>query len=73
MSAEVEHAYRLFTRGAERPILVSDLRRVARELKEEVGEELLRDMVQEANGGSGLSAGVSVDQFRDVMMRAGAF
>ncbi|KAK2748110.1 hypothetical protein FQN57_001233 [Myotisia sp. PD_48] len=73
ISAEVEHAYDLFTRGTEGPILVSHLRKVARDLKEDVSEDLLRDMVREANGGEGLHAGVNVEQFRDVMRRAGVF
>ncbi|EEP80176.1 conserved hypothetical protein [Uncinocarpus reesii 1704] len=72
-SEEVEHAYRLFTRGTDGPILLSHLRRVARELKEDVSEELLRDMIREANGGEGLHAGVNVEQFGDVMTRAGVF
>ncbi|EFW19437.1 hypothetical protein D8B26_007670 [Coccidioides posadasii str. Silveira] len=73
ISQEVEHAYHLFTRGTDGPILLSHLRRVARELKEEVSDELLRDMIREANGGEGLHAGVNVDQFKDVMKRAGVF
>ncbi|OAX82972.1 hypothetical protein ACJ72_02672 [Emergomyces africanus] len=73
ISVEVEHAYRLFTRGTAGPISVEHLRRVARDLKEDVNEELLRDMVREANGGDGLHAGVSLEQFREVMMRAGVF
>ncbi|PGH03231.1 hypothetical protein AJ79_07426 [Helicocarpus griseus UAMH5409] len=73
VSEEVEHAYHLFTRGTAGPISVAHLRRVARDLKEEVGEELLRDMVREANGGAGVGAGVSLEQFREVMERAGVF
>ncbi|KAK2804293.1 hypothetical protein FQN51_002384 [Onygenales sp. PD_10] len=73
MAAEVEHAYRLFTRGRGGPILVSHLRKVARDLKEDVSEELLRDMIREANGGAGVSRGVSVEEFRGVMERAGVF
>ncbi|ODH46808.1 hypothetical protein GX48_07070, partial [Paracoccidioides brasiliensis] len=71
MSAEVEHAYKLFTRGTAGPISVGHLRKVARDLKEDVSEELLRDMIREANGGDALHAGVSLEQFREVMMRAG--
>jgi len=59
MSAEVEHAYRLFTRETDGPILVSHLKKVARDLKEDVSDELLRDMIREANGGDGLHAGVN--------------
>ncbi|KAI1907344.1 hypothetical protein LOZ12_003391 [Ophidiomyces ophidiicola] len=73
ISEEVSHAYQLFTHGTDGPILLSHLRRVAKELKEDVSEELLRDMVREANGGEGLHAGVNLEQFRDVMRRAGVF
>lgn len=73
ISEDVEHAYKLFTRGTDGPILLAHLRGIARELKEDVSEELLRDMVREANGGEGLHAGVNVEQFRDVMGRAGVF
>ena len=47
---------------------------LARELKEEgVGDELLKDMILEANGGAGVNAGVTMEQFRDVLGRAGVF
>ncbi|KAG2417706.1 hypothetical protein HFD88_008925 [Aspergillus terreus] len=73
MAAEVDSAFQLFTRGADRPITVSDLRRIARELKEDIGDDLLRDMIQEANGGAGIGAGVTLEQFHEVMTRAGVF
>jgi Ca2+-binding EF-hand superfamily protein len=73
ISEEIESAYRLFTRGGDGPISVSHLRRVARDLKEEVSDELLRDMIRMGNGGGSLQSGVSLDQFRDVMKRAGVF
>lgn len=74
MAEEVDHAYQLFTRGTEGPISINHLRRIARELKEDsVDDDLLRDMIAEANGGAGLSAGVTLEQFHDVMMRAGVF
>lgn len=69
--AEAEHAFRLFTRNTEGPIMVAHLRRVARDLHENVDEDMLRDMVHEANGGQGLQAGVNLEQFKDVMARAG--
>ncbi|OJJ51092.1 hypothetical protein ASPZODRAFT_11940 [Penicilliopsis zonata CBS 506.65] len=73
-AAEVDEAFRLFTRGKDGPITLSHLKRIARELKEDsVGEELLRDMILEANGGGGVAAGVTLEQFRDVMGRAGVF
>ncbi|KAJ5298397.1 uncharacterized protein N7443_006517 [Penicillium atrosanguineum] len=74
MVAEVDDAYQLFTPGGNGPISLSHLRRIARELKEDsVGDELLKDMILEANGGAGLSAGVTLEQFHDVMTRAGVF
>ncbi|KAJ6144723.1 hypothetical protein N7470_008618 [Penicillium chermesinum] len=71
MAAEADEAYRLFTRGTSGPISLSMLRRIARELKENVDDELLKDMILEANGGAGVHAGVTLEQFHDVMMRAG--
>ncbi|KAM5444303.1 hypothetical protein MferCBS31731_000820 [Microsporum ferrugineum] len=73
ISAEVEHAYGLFTHGTEGPILMSHLRAVAKSLKEDVSEELMKDMIREANGGDGIQAGVTIEQFKDVMRRAGVF
>ncbi|KAJ5098265.1 hypothetical protein N7532_005266 [Penicillium argentinense] len=74
MAAEVDSAYQLFTKGAEGPISLNHLRRIARELKEDsVGDDLLKDMIIEANGGAGVSAGVTLEQFHDVMKRAGIF
>ena len=46
---------------------------MARELKEDVSDEMLRNMVLEANGGAGLSKGVGVEDFEVVMTRAGVF
>ena len=66
---EAVEAYRLFTRGEERDIDLGDLRRIARELKEEIPETVLKDMMREATGG-GL-AGVGLEEFQDVMRRAG--
>lgn len=71
---EVETAFRLFARGEGRGrITMADLRRVARELKEDVGEQVLRDMIMEANGGGGVNKGVGVGEFEGVMRRAGVF
>lgn len=66
---EVEKAYRLFTKGDERAITLHDLRRVARELREEVPDNVLKDMIREATGG-GLG-GVGKEEFESVMKRAG--
>ncbi|KAA6408609.1 MAG: hypothetical protein FRX48_07691 [Lasallia pustulata] len=71
---EVETAFRLFTRGdGQGRITMADLRRVARELKEDVSDQVLRDMIMEANGGSGVIKGVGVGEFEGVMKRAGVF
>ncbi|KAK1057758.1 Nucleosomal histone H3-Lys79 methylase [Friedmanniomyces endolithicus] len=69
---EVGRAFRLFTLGREEGVIgLGDLRRVARELREEVPEAVLRDMVREATGG-GLG-GVGREEFEGVMRRAGVF
>lgn len=73
MSAEVDTAFQLFTRGTDGPITLSHLRRIARELKEDSGDALLRDMILEANGGAGVDVGVSLEQFHEIMLRAGVF
>lgn len=71
LNEEVVKAYRLFTKGQERDITVSDLRRIAAELKEDVPDSVLKDMVREATGG-GLG-GVNLEDFEGVMKRAGIF
>lgn len=73
MSSEVEHAFKLFTRGSDGPITLGNLRRVARDLKENVDDDLLKDMIKEANATSSVNNGVNIQQFRDVMIRAGLF
>ena len=70
---EVNTAFNLFTKGTDGPITIAHLRRIARELKEEVSDEMLRNMILEANGGAGLSKGVAVEDFMSVMTRAGVF
>ncbi|KAF8249665.1 EF-hand [Wilcoxina mikolae CBS 423.85] len=65
---EVENAFRLFMGGGGGPITVEDLRRVAKELKEEVTEEQLGDMMAEA---AGTRSGVDIRAFEGVMKRAG--
>lgn len=42
-------------------------------MREDVGEELLRDMVLEGNGGTGVERGVGRGEFDDVMRRAGVW
>jgi len=72
---EVGAAYRLFTHGGTGPITIAHLRRVAKELREDVPDDILKDMIIEANGGvrgKGRDVGgVSVEDFESVMKRAG--
>ena len=70
---EVEEGYKLFTNGADGPITLSHLKRIARVLREDVPEEVLKDMILEANGGGGVGKGVQREEFREVMGRAGVF
>lgn len=77
---EIDEAFRLFIGGGggddggrEEVITLGALRRVARELKEEVADSVLRDMILEANGGAGVGKGVRRGEFEGVMRRAGVF
>lgn len=70
---EVEKAYKLFTKGTENPIRLHDLRQVAATLKEDVSDDVLKAMIIEANGGTGINQGVNMEQFKDVLTRAGVF
>ena len=69
MNEEVVAAYQLFTKGQEREINLNDLRRIARDLREDVPDNVLKDMIREATGG-GMGA-VGVEDFEGVMKRAG--
>ena len=71
VNEEVLKAYQLFTKGHDREININDLRRVAKELREDVPENVLKDMIREATGG-GLGS-VGMDDFESVMRRAGVF
>ncbi|KAH8891348.1 calmodulin [Thozetella sp. PMI_491] len=73
--AEVDEAFSLFTGGQPTApaITVTHLRRVAAVLKEEITDDLLRDMILEANGGAGVNQGVKKDEFDSVMRRAGVW
>lgn len=70
---ELEHAYGMFTRGQEGPITIAMLKRVAKDLNEEISDDALRDMILEANGGKGSGRGVDRNEFEGVMRRAGVF
>lgn len=73
ISQQIETAFRLFTGGGEGPITMAHLRRIARELKEDVSEDVMKDMILEANGGGGVNRGVMMQDFEGVMRRAGVF
>jgi len=74
-SETLHAAYSLFTHGTSGPITMQHLRRVAKELREEVDDDLLRDMIVEANGAvkgnKGDPGGVGLEEFEAVMRRAG--
>lgn len=71
---ELDEAFTLFTSGGgEEKITLATLKRVAKALKEDVEEDLLRDMILEANGGAGVGKGVEKDEFDEVMRRAGVW
>jgi Ca2+-binding EF-hand superfamily protein len=70
---EVEDAFKLFTRAGEERITLATLKRVAQALKEDVEEDVLRDMILEANGGAGVGRGVERDEFEAVLRRAGVW
>ncbi|KAG8631221.1 hypothetical protein KVT40_000361 [Elsinoe batatas] len=69
--AEIETAFKLFTRDESEQITLAHLRRVAKELREDIDDKTLKDMIREANGGG--KAGVGKEEFGDVMRRAGVF
>lgn len=72
---EVDEAFKLFTGsdGTDAPLTLAHLKRVAMTLKQDVDEQLLKDMILEANGGAGVGKGVGRAEFEDVMRRAGAW
>ena len=72
---ELLQAFRLFTRGNAadgRRITIGDLERIAEEIKLEVGKEEMIAMIEEANGARGAGQGVGLEEFGEVMRRAGA-
>lgn len=75
---EVDEAFKLFVGHGQSSstgstITVAHLRRIAATLKEDVADDVLRDMVLEANGGAGIAQGVDRDAFENVMRRAGVW
>jgi hypothetical protein len=70
----VDEAFKLFASGGgEDMITLATLKGVARALKEEVDEDVLRDMILEANGGTGVGRGVNREEFEGIMRRAGVW
>lgn len=75
---EVETAFNLFhpsqaVAGQDQVIRLQDLRAVAKTLKEDVSDDVLKAMILEANGGKGIGRGVTMEDFRAIMIRAGVF
>ncbi|POS83750.1 hypothetical protein EPUL_005184 [Erysiphe pulchra] len=71
---EVDEAWGLFVKEGDDRITLASLREVARSIGEDgISDELLRDMVLEANGGNGLAKGVEKREFEDVMRKAGVW
>lgn len=71
---EVDEAFKLFTNGTgETRITLETLKKVAKQLREDPEEELLRDMILEANGGAGVGRGVEKDEFERILRRAGVW
>jgi len=82
---EVDEAFRLFVSGRlaaadggggdddDGVITLPHLRRVAATLKLDVADDLLRDMILEANGGAGVGRGVRREEFESIMRRAGVW
>ncbi|KAL1605008.1 hypothetical protein SLS60_004551 [Paraconiothyrium brasiliense] len=72
---QIDVAFKLFTHGGPGPITLAHLRRVAKELKEDVPDDVLKDMIREANGGvkgkGKDTGGVGVEEFESVLRRAG--
>ncbi|KAK8041382.1 hypothetical protein PG994_014389 [Apiospora phragmitis] len=84
-AAEVDEAFRLFVGNPPRTnaggeeevppptLTLGHLKRVAMTLKQDVDDQLLKDMILEANGGAGVGRGVGRAEFEEVMRRAGVW
>ncbi|KAJ9604197.1 hypothetical protein H2200_011031 [Cladophialophora chaetospira] len=75
---EIETAFKLFhpgqaASGRDDVIRLQDLRAVAKVLKEDISDDVLKAMILEANGGKGVGSGVSMEEFRGILTRAGVF
>ncbi|XXH00305.1 hypothetical protein Hte_006647 [Hypoxylon texense] len=73
--AEVDEAFALFTGSGDMgaPLTLAHLKRVAMTLKQNVDEQLLKDMILEANGGAGVGKGVGRAEFEEVIRKAGGW
>lgn len=79
--ANIAEAFALFTRGTGGgAITIAHLRRIAKDLKQEIDDQQLKDMILEANGGIEANGGagdwrrgVTIEEFEHVMKRAGVF
>lgn len=82
LEEEVETAFQLFMEAGEETgkedkrlerITVNGLRRVAKALGEKINEDVIRDMVMEANGmgPEGIGKGVGREDFGGIMRRIG--
>ena len=69
---EVEHAFPLFTQGKSDKITLEDLRRVADELGENLGDEVLEEMIREADVEDHDDM-ISWSEFQRVMKRDNAY
>ncbi|RKF79202.1 putative ef-hand superfamily ca2+-modulated protein [Golovinomyces cichoracearum] len=71
---EVDEAWALFVREGEKKITTASLREVANAAKvNNVSDDLLDDMILEANGGAGIERGVDKAEFESVMRKAGVW
>lgn len=66
-SSEVDRAFELFDPKGTGKITIHDLRRIAKMLSEEIADDDLLSMLEEAGNG----AGINKAQFEEVMGRAG--
>ena len=70
---EVKEGFELFLRmgggGSDGKITISMLKRIAKLLKEDVDDDVLKNMLLEANGGAGIGKGVDLEEFEGVMRR----
>jgi Ca2+-binding EF-hand superfamily protein len=66
-AAEIRWVYGLFTKGGPGPISAAHLRRVARDIRTEVDDQSLRDMIVLANGNlsGGWKRGVAYNEFEE--------